>query len=466
MKRIRIFATTLLAAAVVTSASGPVASGRQVGDDPSAIIDPIAARAIRDLRLPSLSIAVARSGRMVFAKAYGLADVEHGVHATEKTIYRVGSITKQFTAAAILRLSEQRTLSLDDRVGIYVPALQDHKNITIRHLMNHTSGIRSFTSIPAFAAKERLDLTDDELVAVFRREPADFEAGANFNYNNSGYYLLAMVIERVTGRSYADHMHDELFAPLRLRDTSACDDGRILPHRARGYTLENDTLRNAPFISLVPPRGGGNLCSTAADLATWALALDGRGVSRAAYRLITEPGTLADGRRFSYGLGLFLWNLDGRPEVSHGGGIVGFTGFLGAYPDDGLVIAALTNTDAAHLYDGLLAHTIVRALAGRDSRPSVATSIDVSSLDKLAGTYRIGSATILVRRDGQQLTVSTRGTVEHLWERTFEPRADGTFAAVNNPEIQLVFTPINDGRMRLSILFSGRSAGDAIRPAP
>jgi CubicO group peptidase (beta-lactamase class C family) len=456
----------LLAAAVVTPAPGPAVAGPQVGGDPSAVIDPIAAQAIRDLRLPSLSIAVARNGRLVFAKAYGRADVEHDVHATEKTIYRIGSITKQFTAAAILRLSDQRKLSLDDRVGTYVPSLQDHKNITIRHLMNHTSGIRSFTAIPAFAAKERLDLTDDELVDVFRREPADFEAGANFNYNNSGYYLLAMVIERVTGRPYADHMHDELFAPLGLRDTSACDDGRILPHRARGYTVENDTLRNAPFISLLPPKGGGNLCSTAADLATWALALDGRGVSRAAYRRITEPGTLADGRRLSYGLGLFLWNLDGRREISHGGGIVGFTGFLGAYPDDGLVVAALTNTDDAHLYDGLLAHRIVRALAGRDSRQSVPPPIEIALLDKLAGTYRIGSATILVSRDGQRLNVSTRGTVEHLWERAFQPRADGTFAAVNNPEIQMVFTPISDGRMRLSVLFSGRSAGDAIRPAP
>jgi D-alanyl-D-alanine carboxypeptidase len=156
----------------------------------------------------------------------------------------------------------------------YVPSLQKHgRQVSIRQLLNHTSGIRSFTAIPEFASKERLDLTDDELLAVFQDEAFDFEPGTNFLYNNSAYYMLGMVIERVSGRAYRDHMRDEVFVPLGLADTRACDDHQLIPHRARGYTVSGGALQNAPFISMAPPKGGGNLCSTALDLAKWAQVL-------------------------------------------------------------------------------------------------------------------------------------------------------------------------------------------------
>jgi CubicO group peptidase (beta-lactamase class C family) len=432
-----------------------------VGD----IVDAAAKRALRDDGLPSLSVAVASGSRVVLSRAYGMADLEHEVAAGEGTVYRIGSITKQFTAAVVLRLAEQHRLDIDDAVGRYLTALpKPARDISIRQLLNHTSGIRSFTAIPAFASKARLDLTDDELLDVFKNEPLDFEPGANFLYNNTAYYLLAMVIENVTGRTYADYMRDELFIPLGLADTSACDDRRLVPQRAHGYTVSAGVVQNAPFISMLPPKGGGNLCSSARDLARWAQALAaGVVISQASYRLMLEPGALPDGRRIAYGLGLFVSTLDGRPEISHGGGIVGFTGFLATYPEDDLIVVSLTNSDAVHLYDGKLTREIVRAISGRRLTQASNASTAVSDFERYVGKYRMGSAVITVVRDGDLLAVDSENSVEQLWERDFVHRGDGKFAAVRNSEFRLTFTPAERQSTRLSITLSGRSLGDATR---
>ena len=429
------------------------------------MVDAISEAAIRELQLPSLSIAITRGSRVLLAKAYGLADMENTVKASERTVYRIGSVTKQFTAASILRLVDQRKLSLDDRLAQYLPSLQTRmRNVSIRQLLNHTSGIRSFTAIPVFASKERLDLNDDELLAVFQNETFDFDPGANFLYNNSAYYLLAMVIERVSGREYRDYMRDNVFAPLGLADTMACDDDRLISRRARGYRLSAGALQNAPYISMAPPKGGGNLCSTALDLAKWTQALvEGRVISRESYRLMTEPGTLNDGRRIAYGLGLFLSSFDGRPEVSHGGGIVGFTGFLGAFPNDDLIVATLTNSDTAHLYDGHLARRIAGAALERPRPVLPVVTVDKTALDRFVGNYRLGSAVIMVEQDGSRLVVTGENSVEQLWERAFSYQGEGMFAAIDNPEFRLTFTPAEPRSTRVSITLSGRALGDATR---
>jgi CubicO group peptidase (beta-lactamase class C family) len=345
------------------------------------------------------------------------------------------------------------------------PSLQKHGwRVSIRQLLNHTSGIRSFTALPGFASKDRLDLSDDELLAVFENEAVDFEPGTNFLYNNSAFYLLAMVIERVSGRPYRDYMRDETFVPLGLADTRACDDHKLIPHRARGYTVSGGVLQNAPFISMAPPKGGGNLCSTAMDLVKWSHALaDRRVVNRESYRLMTEPGALQDGRRIAYGLGLFSSRFDGRPEVSHGGGIVGFTSFLGVYPADEVTVVTLTNSDTPQLYDGRLARRIVRAVLGR-SRPETRDApVDAAPLDRFVGRYRLGSAVMTVQQDGARLTVSGGGAVEQLWEDVFTHQGGGVFAAVENPEFRLTFTPGETRSTRVSLTLSGRAFGDATR---
>jgi CubicO group peptidase (beta-lactamase class C family) len=412
-----------------------------------------------------LSLAVARGSHLLVAKSYGLADVENDVSATSETVYRIGSITKQFTAAAILRLVEERRMGLDDDITLYVPQFHAHgHHVTIRQLLNHTSGLRSFTEVPTFATKERLDLTDDQLLSVFQDEPSDFEPGTNFLYNNTGYYLLAMAIERVTGRSYGAYMHDVMFGPLDLQTTSVCDDVQLTRHRAQGYTLAGDQLQNASFISLAPPKGGGNICSTASDLVKWTQALAGESfISRNSYALMTSTGTLSDGRRIGYGFGLFLSTLDGHKEIFHGGGIEGFTGFVGFYPDADVTVVVLANLDVAHLYDGHFARRLVRALLKLpEVRPS-GISTHKNDLSQFAGTYRIGSASIAVRADSTRLFVDGKGTVPQLWERVFVYRDGGVFTSVENPQIDLHFAFSERGAARLAITLSGRAFGDAVR---
>ena len=223
-------------------------------------------------------------------------------------------------------------------------------------------------------------------------------------------------------------------------------------------------VQNAPFISMLPPKGGGNLCSSARDLVKWARALaTGQVISQASYRLMVEPGTLRDRRLIAYGFGLYLSTLDGRPEVSHGGGIVGFTGFLGVYPADNLIVVTLTNTDAVHLYDGNLAREMVRAISAPRRSESSDVSPEISALERYAGRYQMGSAIITVVRNGDHLTLSSQNSVEHLWESDFVFRGDGTFAAMRNSELRLTFTPVEGQGPRLSITLSGRAFGDATR---
>ena len=175
---------------------------------------------------------------------------------------------------------------------------------------------------------------------------------------------------------------------------------------------------------------------------------------------MTEPGSLRDGHRIAYGLGLFLSNFEGRPEIFHGGGIVGFTGYLGVYPADNLIVVTLTNSDAAHLYDGHLARAILDGVRGTGARQPFSVDSDPAVLDQFVGTYRMGSASIIVRRNGSVITLDNENTVEHLWERDFAHRGGTSFSSVNNAEFRIDFSP--DAR-QLAITLSGRAFGSATR---
>ena len=213
---------------------------------------------------------------------------------------------------------------------------------------------------------------------------------------------------------------------------------QALRNRAHGYTFNGATLDNAPFISMAPPKGGGNLCSTARDLATWAHGLAaGRVVTTESYRQMREPGRLRDGRQTAYGFGLFVSSFDERPEISHGGGIVGFTAFLGSFTSDDLIVVTLTNSDSARLYDGHLARELARAVAGRRVTAPMGGTADVAVLDRVAGTYRMGSATITVERKGNGLKLSGESSVEQLWEHEFVARGNDMFEASGNSEYRL-----------------------------
>lgn len=338
----------------------------------SAAIDSMARQELAGGRVAGFSIAVARRGEVLFARGYGMADLELEVPVTAEMVFRLGSITKQFTAAAIMRLVEEGKLNLDDEFTKYLPDYPTNGHrITIRHLLTHTSGIKSYTGLgPRWLEKVRLDLTHEELVALFRDEPLDFEPGAKYLYNNSGYYLLGMIIEQLTGQSYADYLAETFFRPLGLEATSYCDDTALVKHRARGYAQGGDGLVNAAPMSMTQPFAAGALCSTALDLVRWQEALAGGAVvSEASYRAMTTPATLNDGAPVGYGFGLSLGRkLEGRPLIGHGGGIFGFVTSLSYLPDEGLTVVVLVNTERG-VNPGQLGERIMRRALGLSSAP-------------------------------------------------------------------------------------------------
>lgn len=479
--RVRLLAAAVGLVAIAGSCSRGAVASQDAGF--ATFVDTVATAELRALNAPSVTIAVARGADIVVMQSYGIADEEHDVPATTETVYRIGSVSKQFAAATIMRLVEQQRISLDDDFTKYLPQFHAHgAHITIRQLLNHTSGVQDFTSVPESLAGERLDRTDSEVLALFQDKPANFAPGTNFDYNNSAFYLIAMVIEHVTGQSYAAYVRDSVLVPLGLHSTEACSHTRIVPHRARGYVLVNKQRENEPFIDLKQTKGGGDICSTVSDLVAWTRALaGGKVVNAASYALMTTPGALADGRTIAYGFGLFLSDLGGHPEIFHGGDIVGFNAFLAWYPADDVSVVVLGNAEALQLYNGNLARRLARRLLGVPAPASTGALIPAEDRSSCySGTFRAGSTTIQVSADSER-RIATSATVWQLavvaadtigatpapvWGGAFYSKGNGVFASVINPAAELHFTAVagrNSHSTQLSLTLNGRAFGDFIR---
>src|SRR6476619_5341857 len=424
------YGPALLAAALATTAAR--------AQDTRALVryvDSVANAAVAERRTAGVSVAVVKNGRTILSKGYGFADLENDVPATPETVYRIGSITKQFTSAAIMRLMEQGKLSLDDTLQKFLPNFPTQGNrVTVRHLLNHTSGIKSYTSLgPKWGRVVRLDLTPDSLVALFANEPFDFKPGDAWRYDNSGYFLLGMIVEKVSGKPYGQYLQDEFFTPLGLKSTVYCDQAPLIKHRAQGYAPRPDgRFINAEPLSMTQPYAAGSLCSTVSDLAAWTLALSsGKVVSPASYKLMTTPGTLNDGKPLTYGFGLGIGTLGGHRQVSHNGGINGFISELHHYPDDSLVTVVLTNTGALTAVQ--LERLIARRALGIKDLPAV--PIDASALERLAGEYTIGNARVRVFVDGGKLRAQGPGApafgLKHV--------GGGRFVRDDNDDVQYEF---------------------------
>lgn len=318
------------------------------GGELVARIDSLAEATLRDGPVAGLTIGVKRGGDLLIVKGYGEADIENSVPMTAETVYRIGSLTKQFTAAAVLQLVEAGLMSLDDPMTDYLPdyPTQGHE-VSIRHLLTHTSGIKSYTSLgDVFWLKAGLlDLSHAEMLELFQDEPFDFAPGEAYSYNNSAYYLLGMIIEQVSGEPYDDYLDGHLFGPLGLSRSSYCHESQIIRGRAEGYEHGADWLVNDGSISMNTPGAAGALCSTVPDLLSWTAALrSGRVVSLASYQAMTTSGLLNDGSATGYGLALGVAPLGDHPRVAHTGGINGFSTVMAHYPDSDLDIVVLSNT--------------------------------------------------------------------------------------------------------------------------
>lgn len=357
-------------------------------------IDSLANDFLRSTHTPAISVAVLRGSDTLVMKGYGEASISPHREANAATVYRIGSITKQFTAAAIMRLIERGKLSLSDPMSKYLPDVPLHgQTVTIRQLLNHTSGIHSYTSDPEWQKTWAQDLTPRQIVAFVDKDTFDFAPGTNWRYNNTGYVLLGMIIEKITGESYANHLQRELFTPLGLRHTSYCPSRTTDPAFAAGYSSGSGTAQPAEYLSMTHPFSAGSLCSTVGDLVIWQRALaSGRVVDLRSYSLMSVADTLNTGRRLNYGFGLVPGNLAGHRVVGHTGGVNGFTTSGLFFPDDTVNVVVFSNSDRGPEPLGL---NISRALFGlplvAGPKALVAVPLSAADRDRLAGVYDLAT---------------------------------------------------------------------------
>jgi len=344
----------------------PHAVGQAVEDEPASQIDALF-RSYIDDSSPGASVILMKDGVVVLRSGYGLANLEHRVASSPETVYRIGSITKQFTAAAIMQLADAGKLSIDDEITKFLPDYPVHgHSITIKHLLTHTSGIRNYTSIPGWRSegRNRQDLELSELIDIFKSLPMDFAPGDEHGYSSSGYALLGAIIEAVSGESYAVYLQNQITQPLELANTRY-DDRTIVPNRATGYTVENGVVIRAAFVSTTVPYAAGMLISTVDDLASWTASLaGGKVIDQESYAAMVAPAVLNNGSVYSYGFGLRMDKVRGRDALSHGGDIPGFSAFAIHVPGEDIIAVVLSNNNSLQPHPMTLAKKAVAILLG------------------------------------------------------------------------------------------------------
>jgi D-alanyl-D-alanine carboxypeptidase len=407
---------------IAVAAFGFMASVAHAQSSRAAIIariDSIAQAPVKSGAVAGIAAAVVKGRDTLLMKGYGYADIENQVSVTPQTVFRIGSLTKQFTSSAVMQLVEQKKISLDDDLTKYIASYPTHgRRIPVRYLLNHTSGIPSYTDIGApFGRVMRLDLAPDSLLAIVAHDSLQFEPGSHMYYNNTGYFMLGMVLEKVTGRKYGEYLENTMFKPAGLSSTIYCDTRRIIPHRAQGYDRTPAGIVNADYLSMQLPYAAGSLCSTVGDLVSWTQQLQsGRIVSAASYREMTTPVKLSSGRPMTYAFGLTSDTVAGRRIVAHGGGINGFISYLLSAPQDSLVVAVLSNTSPAP--SSAVAEAIMRVVLGVPPAPGPKPIVDLALTPaeraRYAGEYALsmpnGARQLLrVVEQGDQLMLQPTG---------------------------------------------------------
>jgi D-alanyl-D-alanine carboxypeptidase len=341
---------------------------------------------------PGAAAIVVRNGEVLLRAGYGMADLEHGIAMRPEHVFRIGSITKQFTGAAILMLAQEGRLSLEDPLSRFFPDYPAGDAVTVRHLLGHTSGIRSYTGMPEWAPTRRTDMGVAELIALFRDQPADFAPGERWSYNNSGYILLGAIIEQLSGTSYGEFVETRIFGPLGMTGSSYGDAARITPNRIPGYSRVGGEWVNAEFLSMTHPYAAGSLLSTVDDLARWDAAMArGALLGAAGWEQAVTPVLLNDGRSTGYGAGLSVGRIGPYRTVEHGGGINGFITNAIRVPKAGLFVAVLANADSPATDPGSISLRLAdMVLGGVMDAPAVA--VDPARMREFVGVYRIDAS--------------------------------------------------------------------------
>lgn len=378
---------------------------------------------------PGMAAIVVKDGKPVLRRAIGMANIELGVPLKPDMVFRLGSITKQFTAVAILMLVNEGKVALDDEITKFLPdyPVQGQK-ITVEHLLTHTSGIRSYTEMASWPPLWRKDFTVAELIDLFKNEPMTFKPGEKYAYNNSGYILLGAIIEKASGKTYAEFIQQRIFTPLGMKHSYYGETEPLIPGRVAGYQVSAKGTVNAPYLSMTQPYAAGSLLSSVDDLALWNASLSTEKLlPRALLDKAWTPYKLNDGSTSGYGYGWQMWTYRGHRVVEHGGGIHGFSTAGFSLPDDKLYVSVLTNGGGRMVPGEVAVQLAALAIGEPFVQPSVA-KVGGETLDRYAGAFGVdGKASWNLQREGDHL-VSIQGETKRHWYPSSETeffRKDG-----------------------------------------
>lgn len=402
---------------------------------------------------PGAAAIVVRKNQVLLRKGYGMADLELKIPIEPDMVFRLGSVTKQFTATAILMLEERGKLAVTDPITKFLPDYPTHGHeITIEHLLTHTSGIRSYTSMPEWQALWRKDFKLDELIDFFKNQPMDFAPGERWLYDNSGYILLGAVVEKASGQSYEQFLRNNIFDPLGMKHSYYDHTEQIIPRRVKGYQRTAQGYENAPYLSMTQPYAAGSLASSVDDLATWNSAVWGNKLLKKetmakAHRVYR----LKDGRPTGYGYGWMIASYEGHRTVEHGGGIHGFATYVLSMPDDDIFVAILTNGSAGpDASPGMLAMKMAALAVGKPVVDPKPVALRPEQLQRCVGIYAL--------EDKSEMTISV--DADQLYMR----RGAGLRSPLRPVSDLEFFVPNSLTRVVFQADAAGRITGLEVRP--
>lgn len=381
MKQIILFILTIVL--VATSCQ----NDKEVSNTPTLEVysDSLFQASIDSAQIAGGAILVFQKDKILLNKSYGYASLELSTPMPSDGIFEIGSVTKQFTAAAILKLVEAKKISLEDDFTDYIPFDTKGRKVTINNLLNHTSGIPSYTEIQEFWDLSIEEQPRDSLVRLVERNDFLFEPNEALIYNNSAYFILGLIIEKVTEQSYEEFLKQEIFEPLAMNNTSYCSNSKIVKNKVYGYNYSPNGLLQKPYLNHTWPYSAGSLCSTTEDLLIWMKALHtGKVLTEPMYLSMINPGKLSDGASVSYAKGLVNFSNSGHKEIAHGGGIHGFLSDTRYFPDANLYIICLVNTTGPN-GGSFFADNITWKLLDKKEYESVELDSDFKNIQ---GTYK------------------------------------------------------------------------------
>lgn len=411
-------------------------------------------------RSPGFAVLVSEDGRVIVQKGYGLADIDSRRRISPETQFRIGSITKEFTSVAVMKLQEQGRLSLDDRLSKFIADYPRGEEISLYHLLTHTSGLRDYTAKTDFLENVTRPTTTQALIESFKQVGYDSAPGDRYRYNNSGYVLLGYVIERASGMTYEAYLRRTFFEPLAMRNTGVRHGGREPRNEARGYANEGGSFVPAADWDMSQFGAAGSLYSTVSDLNRWSDALfNGEVLSAASLDQALTIGVLrGDDPKYpletGYGLGFEIATLNGLRQVGHGGELAGFGGYLLHVPKEGITVVLLHNC-VPQLPGGQqwnLARDIARLAIGDSlppgGKPQIDRTLPLEAFKAIVGRYDMGDGSVLtIAREGTKVFADIAGRTQV----EIFPRSERTFFA-GDGEAEATFVRSGDGKVIKAIL--------------